>query len=104
MLPVPVFFEDETAEIMLQVQLNDKEWQKITATAQSREQLEKSLHLVKSTDLGRYLFGANAQTYLQLNRGTLTLPLEWKYQGLRYQVLEQSGLWQCSAYPLKSNE
>lgn len=104
LLPVPVYFEDETAEIMLQVQLNDKEWQKITATAQSREQLEKACTWLNRLIWVDTFSGANAQTYLQLNRGTLTLPLEWKYQGLRYQVLEQSGLWQCSAYPLKPNE
>lgn len=48
LLPMPVYFDDETAEIMLQVQLNDNGWQSITATTQS-------LHLVKSSDLGRYL-------------------------------------------------
>ncbi|MCK7633796.1 MULTISPECIES: hypothetical protein [unclassified Shewanella] len=42
LLPVPVYFDDETAEIMLQVQLSDKGLQSITATTQSRDLLEKA--------------------------------------------------------------
>ncbi|MDI5830854.1 hypothetical protein [Shewanella xiamenensis] len=104
LLPVPVYFDDETAEILLQVQLSDNGWQSITATTQSREPLEKACTWLNRLIWVDTFSGANAQTYPKLNSGTSMLPLEWQYQGLRYQVLEQNGRWQCSAYLLKSNE
>lgn len=100
LLSVPVYFDDETAEIVLQVQLSDKGLQIITATTQSRELLEKACTWLNRLIWVDTFWGANAQTYLQLNCGTLMLSLEWQYQGVSYRLDESYDQWRCSVSQL----
>lgn len=99
LLPMPVYFDDETAEIMLQVQLNDNGWQSITATTQSREHLAKACTWLNRLIWVDTFSGANAETYLKLNlklsQPQAILPIIWQYREMRYQVSEQHGRWQC---------
>ncbi|WP_226978096.1 hypothetical protein [Vibrio navarrensis] len=95
LLPMPVYFDDETAEIMLQVQLNDNGWQSITATTQSRGHLEKACTWLNRLIWVDTFSGANAETYLKLNQPQTILPISWQYREMRYQVSEQNGRWQC---------